>query len=107
MKATLGQTAVGPAESESFRLSQGYWQDFGSANCCNMPGDANDDDVVNILDITYLISFLYKGGPQPPCLYEGDANGGCTTNILDVTYLIAYLYKGGPSPICADDCPGW
>jgi len=72
--------------------------------CCNLPGDANDNEPVNILDITYLINFLYKGGPPPPCGPEGDANGGCVINILDITYLINYLYKGGPAPICGD-CP--
>lgn len=109
MTATLGQTAVGPGESESFKISQGYWQDFGSssANCCQIPGDANYDGIVNILDITYLISYLYKGGPPPLCMYHGDANGDCLINILDITYLISYLYKGGPPPICADNCPGW
>ncbi len=61
-------------------------------------GDANGDWVVNILDVTFLISALYKGGSQPLPSYVGDANGNCVTNILDATYLIAYLYKSGTSP---------
>lgn len=61
-------------------------------------GDANGDWVVNILDVTFLISALYKGGGQPLPSYVGDANGNCVTNILDATYLIAYLYKSGASP---------
>jgi len=72
--------------------------------CCDLPGDADNDGIVNILDITFLISYLYKGGPAPPCLVEGDANGDCILNILDITYLISYLYKGGPAPIC-NECP--
>jgi len=47
-----------------------------------------------------MISYVYKGGPIPPCFSEADANGNDMINILDITYLIAYLYKGGPMPIC-------
>jgi len=69
-------------------------------DCCNFPGDAKGDENCNILDITYLISHLYKGGPPPPCLNEGDPKGDCNINILDITYLISFLYKGGPDPVC-------
>jgi hypothetical protein len=72
--------------------------------CCNLPGDANDNGSVNILDITFLIAYLYQDGPPPPCCPEGDANGNCSINILDITYLIAFLYQDGPDPICGD-CP--
>jgi len=61
-------------------------------------GDADNNEAINILDVTYLISYLYKGGPAPVCPNSGDPNGDCATNILDVTYLINYLYKGGPAP---------
>ncbi|MFH2141826.1 MAG: NosD domain-containing protein, partial [Bacteroidota bacterium] len=64
-----------------------------------MLGDCNDSWSANILDITYLINFLYKGGPAPSHLISGDVNGSCTINILDITYLIAYLYKDGPDPM--------
>jgi hypothetical protein len=82
------------------------WPEF-SQSCCDVPGDANNNGTVNILDITYLIAYLYQGGPPPPCMYEGDANANCAINILDITYLIAYLYQGGPPPQCAPSCPGW
>jgi hypothetical protein len=70
--------------------------------CCDTPGDANNNGSVNILDITFEISYLYKGGPPPDCNDEADANGNGTVNILDITYLISYLYKGGPAPICGE-----
>ena len=68
--------------------------------CCELAGDVNHNALVNILDITYLIAYLYKGGPPPPCLDEADFQPNCIINILDITYLIAYLYKGGPAPQC-------
>ncbi|PKK83954.1 MAG: hypothetical protein CVT49_05880 [candidate division Zixibacteria bacterium HGW-Zixibacteria-1] len=60
-------------------------------------GDADFSGTINILDVTFLINYLYKGGPAPD-LYCGDANASGTMNILDATYLISYLYKGGPPP---------
>jgi hypothetical protein len=70
----------------------------------HMCGDPNGDTLWNILDITYLINYLYRGGPQPvdwnldplPC--TGDINGDTLVNILDITYMINYLYRGGPPP---------
>jgi hypothetical protein len=63
-------------------------------------GDANGNGVVNLQDITYIINYLYKGGPAPNPLWQGDINGNGIINIQDITYLINYLYKGGPAPIC-------
>jgi Zinc carboxypeptidase/Immune inhibitor A-like, MAM domain/Dockerin type I domain len=63
-------------------------------------GDANGDKVVNIKDITYLINYLYKGGPIPDPIQAGDANGDGIMNIKDVTYLINFLYKEGAIPVC-------
>jgi subtilisin family serine protease len=65
-------------------------------------GDANNSGTINILDATYLISFLYKSGPAPtPDYLMGDANCSGVVSILDVTYIQAYLYGGAPiPPIC-------
>ena len=63
-----------------------------------MAGDANGDDIINILDITCLIDYLYKGGPAPIPEASGDVNCDAIINILDITYLINYLYKDGTEP---------
>ena len=61
-------------------------------------GDLNGDEVVaSILDLTYLIDFIFRGGPPPVPLCNGDldCNGICS-NILDLTYLIDFIFRGGP-----------
>jgi hypothetical protein len=63
-------------------------------------GDANADIAINILDITYLIKYLYQGGPPPAWFNSADVNSDGNINILDITYLIAYLYMSGPEPVC-------
>jgi len=63
-------------------------------------GDANGDELVNLLDITYLIDFKFKGGPEPeyPSCSNVDGVGGF--DILDIVYFIDFKYKSGPEPNC-------
>ncbi|MEW5922346.1 MAG: right-handed parallel beta-helix repeat-containing protein [Candidatus Zixiibacteriota bacterium] len=68
--------------------------------CSTICGDIDGDGSITILDITFLISYLYKGGPAPDTLDNADVNNSGTIDILDVIYLIRYLYKGGPPPAC-------
>jgi len=76
-----------------------------SGVCDCIPGDANGSMTYNILDVTHIINYLYKGGPAPTPypLCSGDANCDCKMNILDVTYIINYLYKGGNQPCTCED----
>jgi hypothetical protein len=69
-------------------------------SCCNLPGDANNDGKVNVGDAVYIISYVFRGGPAPPCLQEGDANGDGKVNVGDAVYIISYVFRGGPAPIC-------
>ncbi len=64
----------------------------------SMHGDADCSGDYNIFDITYIISYLYKGGVAPLSPSGGDCDCSGTCNIFDITYLISYLYKGGPAP---------
>ncbi|UCD94159.1 MAG: hypothetical protein JSU69_10400, partial [Candidatus Zixiibacteriota bacterium] len=75
-----------------------------SPSCWCTVGDANNDAATNILDVTYIINFLYKNGPAPAHDCLADANCDCGINILDVTEIINYLYKNGPAP-CS--CEQW
>jgi hypothetical protein len=62
-------------------------------------GDVNNDGIVNLGDVVYLITYVYKGGPAPvPLLCVGDVNHDGIVNLGDVVYMITYLYKGGPPP---------
>jgi len=73
----------------------------GTGDVCDwICGDANGDASSNILDVSYIVNYLYRGGPVPDPPEKADVNHSGGTNILDVTYLINYLYKGGPAPNC-------
>jgi len=63
-------------------------------------GDADNDGSINVLDVNYIIDYLYNGGPQPePDVLMADASGDANINIMDAVYTINYLYKEGPPPI--------
>jgi len=61
-------------------------------------GDANGSGVIELGDVVYLISYLYKNGPAPVPLLAGDVNCDGIVELGDVVYLISYLYKSGPAP---------
>jgi hypothetical protein len=107
LSGTTGQTAVGVGSSTNFGLNHGYWQDFGGSSgpCDCEPGEMNADGVINIFDVTGLISYLYLGGsaPTPYALCNGDMNKDCVCNIFDVTGLISFLYLGGPPPCTCNE----
>jgi len=63
-------------------------------------GDADGSGAVNILDASFLINYLYKGGPAPDPTESCDVDSSGGINLLDITTLINYLYKFGPEPNC-------
>lgn len=71
-------------------------------NCCVLNrGDANGDGTdATVLDLTYLIDYLFRGGDLVECTEEGNMNGDPNENIdvLDLTFLIDAIFRGGPQP---------
>lgn len=63
-----------------------------------MPGDADNNQIVNISDAVYIIQYVFSGGPAPNPLEAGDADCNAIVNISDVVYLISYIFSGGPDP---------
>jgi hypothetical protein len=69
--------------------------------CCNaIRGNINDDpaQTIDISDLTFLVGYMFKSGPEPPCVEEGNVNGQGDIDISDLTYLVGYMFKSGPEP---------
>lgn len=100
---TLTGTAPGVRQADSFmvRVADQYAADSQQVDILvYVCGDIELDDVINLLDVSFLINYLYRQGPEPYPLWSGDVNNTGEINILDVTHLINYLYMGGPPPNC-------
>ena len=67
-----------------------------------MRGDANLDGSLDVGDISFLVDYLFQGGPQSVCPLEADVNASGGTDVADLTYLVDYLFVGGPAP---PNCP--
>ncbi len=65
--------------------------------CLGGRGDLNYDGAnSNILDLTFAVDRIFRGGRPALCPEEGDCNGdGITTNILDLTFLVDRIFRGG------------
>jgi len=70
------------------------------ACCIGIRSDLNNDTTnANILDLTFAVDRIFRGGPCPVCPEEGDVNsGGDVCNILDLTFLVDRIFRGGPLP---------
>jgi len=74
---------------------------IGDACCCvGSRGDINgDSNIANVIDLTYLIDNIFRGGPGSGCPSEADLNDdGNVASILDLTYLIDFIFRGGQLP---------
>lgn len=69
----------------------------------NPCGDADGSGAVNMLDVVFLIKYLYVSDDAPDPIGLGDADGNLIVNLLDITFLINYLFKGDPEPVCPED----
>ena len=65
-------------------------------------GDVNNDLAgPNILDLTYLVSYIFRSGPFPPIPAAADVDGsGGNPNIIDLTKIVDRIFRGGPLPTC-------
>lgn len=79
------------------------------ANCCeglrgNLVGDLKTDGIT-VADINYIVNFLWRGGPEPPCWDEANVNGSTnlSVNVADVVYMVRWLWQGGAAALhCMD-----
>jgi len=56
-------------------------------------GDANQDGLIEIGDVVYLINYTLKGGPAPAPLASGDCNCDGNIDLDDVVLIINYLFN--------------
>jgi len=62
-------------------------------------GDFDNSGSPDIVDLTFIVDFIFRGGPRPICNEQADINSdGTPANILDLTFLVDFIFRGGPAP---------
>ena len=89
----FGESTQSYNVSGNFVAKQVFTFDGEVAFIGHLLGDVNGDQKVNLLDITYLLRYIYSGGPEPkPGREYGDVTQDGKINLLDVLKIIKIAY---------------
>ncbi|MEA3297402.1 MAG: hypothetical protein U9R56_06010, partial [candidate division Zixibacteria bacterium] len=66
--------------------------------CGDIDGDGNNPDIV---DLIYLVDWMFNNGPLPPVLDAADVDGsGGYPDVADLMYLVNFMFNEGPGLNC-------
>ena len=83
----------------------------GGSGCCigytgNIDYSQDDGSIVNTIDIgdlVFMVNYMFRDGPEPPCIDELNVTGGSDgIDIGELIYLVNFMFHGGPPPV---PCP--
>lgn len=79
-----------------------YVDDVAVTGCCQgTTGNVNMTDIVNLADLSALVSYLTGGGYSLPCRAIANVNGQGIIDLVDLSVLVNYLTGGGYNlPVC-------
>lgn len=92
---TAGQNAIGRGGASSFEMNRGYWQNFSTSCCVGKRGNISMSGIVDISDLSILVSYLTGGNTTLLCYEEGNISGTGIVDLADLSALISYLSGGG------------
>ncbi len=97
---SIGQTGIGKSNTVDLQIFSGFWTGLPQNCCIGIRGDLDYNGIDNnVLDLTFLINNIFRGGPPSVCSQEADLdNNGIPSNVLDLTFLINRIFRGGPDP---------
>lgn len=94
--ATLGVASISPL----LPAHNDCGVNIGNVSIGCYCGDIDTSGQRDISDLTFLVSYMFDGGPPPNPSWAGDVDGSGGTDISDVTYFVDYLFSSGPDPEC-------
>ncbi|HEX2896648.1 MAG TPA: S8 family serine peptidase [candidate division Zixibacteria bacterium] len=65
-------------------------------------GDVNSDSTFQgIVELNYLVNYVFRNGPVPPDLRPADLNGNPGFQaLLELNYLVNFIFRSGPAVSC-------
>ena len=67
----------------------------GGSCCTGSTGNVNASGIVDLSDLSALVSYLTGGGYVPPCMDEANVNNSGIVDLSDLSALVSYLTGGG------------
>lgn len=61
-------------------------------------GDVTAEGQYDLTDPIYLLTYLFLGGPPPPCKDAADVDDSSVLELTDAVYMLNHLFLGGPAP---------
>ncbi len=61
-------------------------------------GDTDATGQIDLSDAVFVVSYLFLGGPKPPCDDAADVNKDLRLDLSDAIYLLGYLFLGNAEP---------
>jgi hypothetical protein len=78
----------------------GYGDACNDGICGDVNGEPGGGGDIDIIDLVYLISYLYDGGPPPARMQAADMDDILGISNNDVATFIAFFFRGNPEPAC-------
>lgn len=97
--ANVPEDLAGPARIQQLAArGRNFTYYFG---CCRgTKGDLNGDGADgNIVDLNFLVNYVFRNGQAPTCLGEADVNSDKSPgDILDLNFTVNRIFRGGAPP---------
>jgi hypothetical protein len=78
----------------------GYGDACSDGICGDVNGQPGSGGDINIIDLIYLISYLYDDGPPPARLWAADMDDVSGISNNDVATFIGYFFRGNSELMC-------
>lgn len=68
--------------------------------CCDPPGDFDGNNILDIVDLTATVDWMFRSGINAQCLVDADVDQNCIVDIGDLTGRINFMFNNGPELLC-------
>ena len=86
---TIGQPDAGVMSGGSFTLTGGFWAGATGGNPCNLLGDIDSDNDVDIQDLAFLLSSFGAQTGDPNFNPAADIDGNGVVTLQDLAFLLS------------------
>ena len=99
MSPQVGSLAIMGGDLYAGTGGAGVWKrplnQFPTTCCFGTIGNVNQSGIVDLADLSSLVSYLTGGGYVLPCTASANVNNSGIVDLADLSALVSYLTGGG------------